>query len=186
MNTRNACFTSLEFSRVFKSNTCAPANYPTRMWPGETYAGWVAYKYDTQLSLGGDPGPPAPTPKLITLNNAVIAACDAIDGVEDGVVSDPTQCDFDPATILCEGEEADECLTQTEVDMVNDIYAGLIDPTTGEQFWPGYERGSELEWAGHIYPFIIPLGYFQNVVVDDPEWSYETFDFTDPTTLRAC
>jgi feruloyl esterase len=160
----------------------APANFPTRMWPGETYPGWVAATEDTQLSLGGPPGPPTVTPKLATLHEAALAACDAEDGVEDGIIDSPQACDFDPATLLCPENppDPDECLTQAEIDTVTKIYAGLKDPTTGEQFWPGYEVGSEDNWAGHIYPFVIPLGYFKGMVFEDPEWDYTTFNFEDP------
>jgi feruloyl esterase len=160
----------------------APANFPTRMWPGETWPGWVAAKYDTQLSLGGPPGPPVPTPKLLTLQAAVLAACDELDGVKDGLITDPTKCKFDPATLLCAENppDANKCLTQAEVDTVKLVYDGLKDPTTGEQFWPGYEPGSEDQWAGHIYPFVIPLGYFKAMVTNNPDWDYKAFDFTSP------
>jgi feruloyl esterase len=160
----------------------APANFPTRMWPGETYAGWVAFKAKTQESLGGPPGPPTVTPKLATLHEAALAACDENDGVKDGVINDPQACDFDPATLLCptKPEDPNKCLTQAEVDTVKKIYAGLKDPTTGEQFWPGYEIGSEENWAGHIYPFVIPLGYFRAMVFDNPNWDYKSFNFDSP------
>jgi feruloyl esterase len=160
----------------------APANFPTRMWPGETYTGWVAFKANTQESLGGPPGPPTVTPKLALLHEAALAACDEDDGVADGVISNPLSCDFDPATLLCPAnpEDPNQCLTQVEIDTVNKIYAGLKDPTTGEQFWPGYAVGSEDNWAGHIYPFVIPLGYFRAMVFNDPTWDYTKFDFEDP------
>ena len=35
---------------------------------------------------------------------AVVAACDANDGVTDGVIDDPRSCRFDPATLLCRGK----------------------------------------------------------------------------------
>lgn len=160
----------------------APANFPTHMWPGETYAGWVAYKSKTQESLGGPPGPPTVTPKLATIHEAALAACDEKDGVKDGVINDPQSCDFDPANLLCseKPEDPNKCLTQAEIDTVTKIYAGLKDPTTGEQFWPGYEIGSEEQWAGHIYPFVIPVGYFRAMVTNDPKWDYKSFKFDDP------
>jgi feruloyl esterase len=71
-------------------------------------------------------------------------------------------------------------LTQAEVDTVKKIYAGLKDPTTGEQFWPGYAVGSEENWSGHIYPFVIPLGYFKAMVFDNPKWDYKSFNFESP------
>lgn len=157
----------------------APANFPTRMWPGETYAGWVAFKEGTQLTLGGPPGPPTVTPKLKLINDAAIAACDTLDGAKDGLITDPRKCNFDPATIQCAAGATDtsKCLTPAEVNTVKKIYAGLKDPTTGEVFWAGYEPGSEDNWAGHIYPFVIPVGYFRAMVTGNPNWTYETFDF---------
>src|ERR1700761_2118254 len=59
------------------------------------------------------------------LNRAIIAACDKRDGVEDGVISDPRRCHFQPATLLCKaGDAADRCLTQPQIDAANRIYQG--------------------------------------------------------------
>jgi feruloyl esterase len=158
----------------------APANFPTRMWPGETWPGWVAFKEGTQVSLGGPPGPPTVTPKLKAINEAAIAACDGLDGAKDGLVTDPRKCKFDPTTIQCPANATDtsKCLTAAEASTVKKIYEGLKNPTTGEVFWHGYEPGSEDQWSGHIYPFVIPLGYFRAMVTGDPNWDYKTFDFT--------
>ena len=41
----------------------------------------------------------------------MLAKCDALDGVKDGLIGDPTKCHFDPASLLCKGEELDGCLT---------------------------------------------------------------------------
>jgi len=156
----------------------APANFPTHMWPGELWPAWVAYTMGTQLSLGGPPGPPVPTPKLLTLNAAAVAACDGADGVVDGVIDDPRKCNFNPQSLLCQGPDGPNCLTQAEIDTVKAIYGGLKDPTTGKQFWPGYEKGSEDQWAGHINPFSIPPSYFKYMVYKDPAWDYHTYDMT--------
>ena len=165
----------------------APANFPTRMWPGETWSGWVAAKEGTQLNLGGPPGPPLPTPKLLALNAAAVAACDTLDGAKDGLITDPRKCKFDPATLLCPANppDANKCLTQAEVNTVKKVYDGLKNPTTGEQFWPGYEIGSEDQWSGHIYPFVIPLGYFKAMVTNNPDWDYKSFDFASPKDFAA-
>ncbi len=150
----------------------APANFPTRMWPGETWPSYVTHRTAANA---------IPVEKLPLIHNAVLAACDANDAVKDGLITDPRTCKFDPATLLCKGEDAPDCLTAAQVDSVQKIYGGLKDPTTGEQFWPGYEPGSELGWPGHIgEPFIIPQGYFKAMVFDNPAWDWKTFDFTDP------
>lgn len=159
----------------------APANYPTRMWPGELIHGWVNWKEGTQVSMAG-PAPGSTTPKLKALNDAAIAACDELDGAKDGLITDPRKCNFDPATIQCPVGATDtaRCLTAAEVKVVRAMYEGLKNPTTGELFWPGYERGGEDRWWLHIHPFVIPLGYFRAVVTNNPDWDYRTFDFTNP------
>ena len=164
----------------------APANFPTHMWPGELYPAWVAYTYGTQASLGGPPGPPVPTAKLLTLNAAAVAACDTLDGVADGIIGDPRNCNYDPQALLCPvGTVAPTCLTQAEIDTVKKIYVGLQYPSTGQKFWPPFERGSESGWAGHINPFSIPPSYFKYMVFKDPAWDWHTFSFTDTHNFTA-
>jgi len=150
----------------------APANFPTRMWPGETWPSYVTQKsVETKI----------PVEKLPLINKAAIAACDANDGAKDGLITDPRKCNFDPGTLLCKGADAPDCLTAAQVDSVKKVYGGLKDPTTGAQFWPGYEPGSELGWPGHIgEPFVIPQGYFKAMVFNNPNWDWKTFDFANP------
>jgi feruloyl esterase len=59
-----------------------------------------------------------PADKLQILGKAVLAQCDADDGVVDGVVSNPLACKFDPSVLLCNGANAGACLTQDQVDAV--------------------------------------------------------------------
>ena len=70
--------------------------------------------YWTHLCWTAPPGPQAPTAaglhpaaKLPAIEAAALAACDAQDGVKDGVIDDPTKCHFDPSTMLCKGEDSD-------------------------------------------------------------------------------
>ena len=70
----------------------APANY----WTGLQSMG-VA---DTQ-AFTADPASFIPPAKIPTIANAVLAACDKLDGVADGILNDPRQCHFDPSSIQC-------------------------------------------------------------------------------------
>ena len=154
----------------------APANFPTHMWPGELHAAWVTHRTPENL---------IPQEKLPLIHNAALAACDELDGVKDGLIDDPRRCTFDPATIQCKGADAADCLTAGQVDSVKKIYAGLKNPAAGEQFWPPYEMGSELEWPGHIFdPFSIPTSYFKFMVFDNPDWDWKAFDFSDPKNFE--
>ena len=74
--------------------------------------------------------------KLPALHNAVIAACGHDDGTNDGIITDPQNCDFDPASIECQGADAPSCLTSAQVEVVRKFYAGPSDPS-GRLLYPG-------------------------------------------------
>ena len=48
-----------------------------------------------------DPESYIPASKIAILGNAVTAACDALDGIADGVLDDPRKCKFDPSVLTC-------------------------------------------------------------------------------------
>ena len=55
---------------------------------------WVAQ------ALLKDPARFIPPAKYPLIHHAALAACDASDGLQDGLISDPTSCKFDPG-VLC-------------------------------------------------------------------------------------
>lgn len=146
----------------------APANFPTHMWPGETYAAWLLRRAPDGMALKS---------KLPLIHQPVVAAC----GNADGVVADPPRCPFDPRSLVRGEADAPDSLTPTQAETVARIYEGLRDPFTGEPFWPGYEPGSELGWADTLFGVPgIPTGYLKYLVFGDPDWDWLSFDFTDP------
>lgn len=145
----------------------APANNPMAMWPGEIYPAILARGIDI----------PALTAKLPAVAEAAVAQCDALDGATDGLIADPRQCAFDAATV--------GALSAEEARVVNLTYRGFHHPVTGEPVWPGFEPGSEAEWAGHLNPFFIQLGYLAYMVYEDPAWDFASFDVTDPQDYAA-
>ena len=108
--------------------------------------------------------------RLPLLHNAVLAACDGLDGVADGVIDDPRACRFDPATLRCPAGQPDisACLTAAEVAVVRKLHDGPVDRYGNHIEQPiAHEWGSELEWTlfvpatangpgGDIF-FIIPF-----------------------------
>ena len=84
--------------------------------------------------------------KVSLVGKAVLAACDALDGISDGIISSPQACNFDPAALGCTGSPSDSCLTPAELSTVQTIYAGVKRPD-GSTF-PGYGFGGEAHPAG--------------------------------------
>lgn len=136
------------------------------------------------------PGAFIPQSKIPTIDHAVTAACDEIDGVRDGILNDPRQCKFDPVSIQCkEGEDTDKCLTGPQVTALKVIYAGLHD-AKGQLVHPGYlpgaeqgTRGSSGGWEAWITGSApgdsaisgFANGYFSDMVFDRTDWDVKTF-----------
>ena len=127
-----------------------------------------------------------PAAKLPAIESAALGACDARDGVKDGVIENPRQCGFDPSVLLCKGPESDTCLTQPQLAALQKLYLGLQD-SKGRWIFPGYSPGGEAEaggWASWItgpapeksLMFAFGTQFYKNMVYDDPDWRFQTFD----------
>ncbi|KYF74090.1 tannase/feruloyl esterase family alpha/beta hydrolase [Sorangium cellulosum] len=165
-------------------------------WP-EDFDGVVArapaYSF-TELTLAfnnimkdqlGTPGGQITTAKAATMSSAVLAECDALDGVDDGVVSHVEACAFDPASLLCTAGDADTCLTQGQLETAQAIY-GEFTLQDGTSIYPGWGPGGEEEgfpaWLiGNTADFPVPLQMFfaesfiRNWIMKDP--AYDTLQF---------
>ena len=96
------------------------------------------------------PGASLSEPQLRAVNQAVLAACDAQDGLADGVVTDPRACHFDPGALQCKSGNADgSCLTAAQVQAMRDAYTGVKN-ASGETVAYPLTRGSELGWVRYI------------------------------------
>jgi feruloyl esterase len=141
----------------------AAANYPTHLQGAQVWTTEITNQSDGHI-------PPA---KYQLIHNAVLEACDALDGVKDRVLEDPRRCHFDPQALLCKGSDAETCLTAAQVEVARKIYAG-----PGASLFPGLERGSEIGWAtlSGPKPMALAAETYQYLVFKDPNWDYLKFD----------
>lgn len=130
-----------------------------------------------------DPASYIPSSKLPALARAVNAACDAQDGVTDGILNDPRQCHFDAATMLCKEGDSDKCLTAAQLTALKKLYEGP-DDAKGQKIFPGYLPGAEEGsggWAtwitgsapGKSLLFAFSGGYFSSMVYEKADWNYK-------------
>ena len=170
----------------------APANFAKRQTFGQVWLWQATHRDDASLL----------TPeKYAVLHKAAIAQCDAIDGVTDGVLENPTKCRFDPSVTLCKsaspstGSGPADCLTAAQVEAARKIYAGASHAKTHELLYPGLQPGSENGWNMSVAAR--PVGYaedfFKYVVFKDENWNPKALNYdvdvvtTDrtPTGLNA-
>ncbi len=86
-----------------------------------------------------------PRSKLSILANAVMEKCDGIDGVEDGLIDDPRECDFNPFIDLpaCPNDiDGDNCFTSKQIQTIHNIYDGVRD-SKGNLLFKGVSYSSE-------------------------------------------
>jgi feruloyl esterase len=119
---------------------CGPAVHRTRSVAAWT---WVA------RAVAAEPGSDIPPAKLAMIHGAVTAACDALDGLQDGLISEPMKCRFDPASLLCHGAESDGCLTPAQVTVLKKSYGGPLN-SKGEAIAAGFLPGAETDPASAI------------------------------------
>jgi hypothetical protein len=155
----------------------APANYFTGILTG--------FAWNMQATLS-DPASYIPPRKLKAIEAATLEACDAGDGVTDGIIGDPTRCHFDPAVLLCKGAESDACLTEKQIEALRKIYSGPRN-SKGEQIVPGFLPGGETGGGGwslwitggeprRAAQFFFSSQTFANMVYDNPDWDVKTFN----------
>jgi feruloyl esterase len=126
-----------------------------------------------------------PPAKYAVIHKAVVEACDALDGLKDGLIGDPRRCHFDPKVLACKGVDGPSCLTSQQVEVARKIYSAAKNPRTGQEIYPGLEPGSELGWAIHASPE--PLSYatdgFKYVVFRNPDWDFRTLNLDSDVAL---
>ncbi len=116
--------------------------------------------------------------KVEMLHKAVMAQCDAIDGVKDGLIGDPRKCHFDPSVLLCKNGDSGNCLTAAQVQLVKIVYAD-VKLKTGDIVWPGFEPGGELQYASLRNIPTQPGGGLDSIRIlgyQNAAWDWHNFD----------
>jgi hypothetical protein len=149
----------------------------------------ILWNIRTSQDTNGDPLlKPA---DLDLLHDAVVAAC-ATDGT--GVIANPLDCKFDPATLMCGAERPEQdgqCLTPQQAAAVASLYAGPRN-ARGEQIYSGQARGSELAWSrtffGPSFMEAFATQMFSYLILPEPpgpDFNVGQIDFDLPLATYA-
>jgi feruloyl esterase len=134
---------------------------------------------DSMVRFLKDPDLALSREKVELVHNAVLAACEANDGVEDGFLNDPLACGFDPKSLQCPNRrDTAACLTRDEVSSVERVYAG-VSSKNGTLLYPGHAKGFELGWripAEGSEPTPLQTDATRYLVYEDADWDWREFD----------
>lgn len=150
------------------------AGAPGLDWTGRAAASLRIAKY---LEL--NPSAQLKNPDRTLLHRAALDFCDADDGVVDGIIGNPAQCDFSPEALQCDGENAGACLSEAQVNTAKMIYSSPINPGTGREITgllPGSEMGwTDLGWTSSARA--TGLEQYRYLVYEDENWTIDQFEF---------
>jgi hypothetical protein len=112
----------------------APANYNSRLQVATLWPWWV------NKDVAGNT---VTTAKFAAANASAVAACDAADGVIDGLLADPRKCSFDARANICgaPGAPGANCLNEAEAQAINMMWDGSRNDK-GTRIWHPFERGA--------------------------------------------
>jgi feruloyl esterase len=144
---------------------------------------------------------PVPLEKLKIIADRVYAKCDGADGLDDGLITDPRRCDFDPGKELplCANDvDGKDCFTSAQIRTLNTIYRGA--ESGGKRIFWGQPVGAEIGaptqsmWANWIisttgrtisYNFAETFFRYLAFPKPDPNYNFKTFNLeTDLPKLQ--
>ena len=153
-------------------------------------AGAPAFSFNNLTSWSSGFLPLTGTPESATfvplamwpvIHQDILAQCDMLDGVADGILESPYLCNYDPSGLLCASGQNDTCLTAAQVQTVRRTYAPLLD-SDSSLIYPRLQPGAEATEA----PFTLFTGrvfgssdWFKYAILKDPSWDPMTLSLAD-------
>ena len=146
--------------------------------PGLDWTGRAAQAVRIAQALDGNAAARLLEPQRQLLHRAIVEACDALDGVKDGLLENPRRCRYDPAVLQCKGAGETGCLTAAQVETARLMYSGVKNEQTGREI-PGLLPGSELGWTDTGWTAsarATGLDHFRFIVIANASWTVQQFN----------
>ena len=167
-----------------RQGVTAAVRYPTDFdgivvgAPAVNFVNLHAGRVALNRSVNATPAGVIPAVKYPLIHQAVLAACDAKDGVADEVLENPGACAFDPKVLQCSAHEDSTCLSAPQVESATKMYAGAKHPDTKALVLPGLAPGAELGWnvLGNTQPLSLAVDAFKYVFMKDRTWDASRFN----------
>jgi len=147
---------------------------------------WFEYLY---LATGPPTAPSfLSTDQWALVHQEVLNQCDGIDGVIDGVLEDPQKCRFRPEALICakgKSPSGGTCLTPAQTETIRKVFSPMYG-IDGEFIFPALQPGAEI-LASYVSlggaPYSLSTEWWQNVVFNNSNWDYNTWNLNDVAIL---
>ncbi|RTE84274.1 hypothetical protein BHE90_001172 [Fusarium euwallaceae] len=124
--------------------------------------------------------------------DAIVEACDELDGARDGLISAPEKCHYDTSKlaskkIKCTETDSTVTITKEHAELVAKILEGPVDPT-GKVLWYGTPPGADFDGLANTttvngtivpVPFSTADGWFKYAIAQDPSLDTSKLSLSD-------
>ncbi|KAJ7462071.1 Tannase/feruloyl esterase [Mycena latifolia] len=116
------------------------------------------------------------------VHQEVLRQCDEIDGLKDGILSNPTRCNFRPQAIACRPGQTTGCLTAAQLGVLRYVYEPWVD-ANDTYVYAGFPYGAEV---GFITGNLLVDGgqygqdgdFYRHAIAHDATWTVDRIDFS--------
>ncbi|KAG6829197.1 hypothetical protein H0H87_012296 [Tephrocybe sp. NHM501043] len=115
------------------------------------------------------------------ITTEILNQCDTLDGVEDGIITEPDDCDFRPEVIKCKSNITEGCLTAPQIEAIRKVYQPLYD-TQGRLLFPRYDPGAQAGEDAEVQlgiVFTIARDWYRYTIFNDPNHDFSNFSVKD-------
>ncbi|KAG6877612.1 hypothetical protein C0993_005616 [Termitomyces sp. T159_Od127] len=116
------------------------------------------------------------------IRTEILEQCDELDGVKDGIITEPDICDFRPEALVCSGDDTSACLSSVQVETLSKIHRPLFG-TEGQLLYPRPDPGCEADVSSMLVLLgtINPLSrnWFRYTIFNDSSYDFSNFSLED-------
>jgi len=123
-----------------------PADYDAAIIGAPVYTLQVQTSAVLRNQTFAAPGAGFTPAQLQMVQAAALAQCDSDDGLADGIINAPDQCNWQPRTLLCRPGQSEDCLSPPQVAALTAAYTG-IHASDGSWAMHPMRRGGEAAWG---------------------------------------
>ncbi|KAE9964918.1 hypothetical protein EG328_010115 [Venturia inaequalis] len=134
--------------------------------------------------ITGPPGSPTFIPALTwigLIRRDILKQCDALDGVEDGIIEDPSACQYDPKSLECGPTSSAAnitCLSKAQIETVKAVFAPLRQ-VDGSLIYPGLSIDAGYSHIFDGAPFPYTVDWFRYAIYQNASWDATTLSLED-------
>lgn len=156
--------------------------------PGLQFSNFLSWAGSLYVKTGDQNASTFIPPSMwTTIHEDIIDQCDHIDGYRDGIIEDPSLCNYRPEALICATGNSTNCLTGDQAHIVREIFSPLYG-LDGQMVYPAMQPGPELLARLAYYsgnPFVMATEWFRYVVYNDTTWDPATLGLEDYAAAAA-